>query len=187
MTNIRHSLFLLACSLLVACSMDASAALAAGERAPAIKAQGWLAGQPFPFELEKALRDGPVVVYFFPAANTPGCNIEAALFSQAIGRFKARGASVIGVTAGNTDQLRSFSSDTKTCAGKFPVAGDSGARIATTYGAVIEGRADVASRTSFLVARDGRIAAVHSDMNPSGHVKAMLAGVDALGPAVPAR
>ena len=159
----------------------ALAELKPGDPAPAFSAPAYLAGDAFGFKLADALAEGPVVVYFFPAANTPGCNVEAALFSQAIDRFKAHGVAVIGVTAGNVDQLAEFSSNTETCAGKFPVAADSGAKIAADYDAVLDNKPGWASRTSYLVAPDGRIAAAYTDMNPSRHVRAMLDAAEALG------
>ena len=78
-----------------------------------------------------------MVVYFFPAAHTAGCNIEAHLFSEAIDQFKAQQATVIGVTAGNLDQLAEFSKETEHCGGKFPVAADAGAKIAKEYDAML--------------------------------------------------
>lgn len=176
MKTLKSAVLGLAFVLAAACSQPASATLQPGDAAPDFTAPGWLAGEPFDFHLARALKDGPVVLYFFPAANTPGCNLEASLFSQAIDRFKERGATVIGVTAGNTEQLREFSNDTATCAGKFPVAADEGARIAAQYDAVMEGR-ETSSRTSYVIDQDGRIRAVHSDLNPSRHVEAMLAGL----------
>jgi len=178
MKALKSALLGLAFLFAAACSQPALATLQPGDAAPGFTADGWLAGEPFEFNLARALENGPVVLYFFPAANTPGCNLEASLFSQSIDRFREHDATVIGVTAGNTDQLREFSNDTATCAGKFPVAADEGARIAADYDAVMEGR-DMSSRTSYVIGRDGRIAAVHSDSNPAGHVKAML---DALTP-----
>src|SRR4051812_44922146 len=80
----------------------ALAALKVGAPAPDFSAPAYLAGKPFPFKLSDALKKGPVVVYFFPAAHTAGCNLEAHLFSVAIDKFKAQHATVIGVTAGNT-------------------------------------------------------------------------------------
>ena len=85
--------------------------------------------------------------------------------------------SVIGVTAGNTDQLRAFSADKATCAGKFPVAADPGAKIAADYAAVLDRKPEMSSRTSYLIGQDGRVLAVHSDMNPAQHVKRMLESV----------
>lgn len=156
------------------------AELKPGDRAPAFTAPAYLAGEPFTFNLNEALAKGPVVVYFFPAANTPGCNLEAALFSRAIDKFKRHGATVIGVTAGNVDQLAGFSSDAKTCGGKFPVAADTGATIAAEYDAVMEGKPEMSDRTSYMISPDGTITAVHSDPNPNRHVREMLAAAEAL-------
>ena len=170
----------LACLLAAALPPVALAALKPGTPAPMFSAPAFLAAQPFTFDLKAALAKGPVVVYFFPAAFTPGCNVEAAAFSQAIDKFKAHGASVIGVTAGNIDQLAEFSKDTEKCAGKFPVAADEGARIAKSYDALLAMKPDLSSRTSYVIARDGSIAFVHDAMNPNQHVKETLDAVVAL-------
>lgn len=185
MHALKRSLVLAAFALASACSPQAHATLEVGDSAPDFTAPAWLAGEPFEYVLADALRDGPVVLYFFPAANTPGCNVEAALFSQAVDDFRSHGASVIGVTAGNTGQLKAFSADKATCAGRFPVAADPGARIAADYSAVREGNPGMSSRTSYLIGRDGRILAVHSDSNPARHVKRMLEGLGATGDDTP--
>lgn len=174
MHTLKRSLVLAAFAVASACSSQALATLQPGDTAPDFTAPAWLAGEAFEYSLSESLREGPVVLYFFPAANTPGCNIEAALFSQAIDDFKARGVSVIGITAGNTEQLRAFSADKATCAGKFPVAADAGAKIAADYSAVLERKPEMSSRTSYLIGTDGRVLAVHSDLNPAQHVKHML-------------
>ncbi|QDA56181.1 peroxiredoxin [Thermomonas aquatica] len=161
-------------------ALPAFAALKPGAKAPQFTAPAFLAGKAFSFDLAAALKKGPVVVYFFPAAFTPGCNVEAATFSQAIDKFKAQGASVIGVTAGNTERLAEFSKDTEKCAGKFPVAADDGAKIAKTYDATMMLKPDLASRTSYVIAQDGSIAFVHDAMSPNLHVKETLAAVTAL-------
>lgn len=171
----------LAAAVLIAAAFPASAALKVGDRAPDFKAPAYLAGEPFEYTLADALQKGPVVVYFFPAAHTPGCNLEAHLFSEAIDEFKAAGASVIGITAGNTDQLADFSKETEHCGGKFPVAADPGAKIAAQYDAVLDRKPEWSSRTSYVIAPSGRISAVHADMNPNQHVKSMLDAVRALG------
>ena len=156
-----------------------STSLTVGAPAPDFSAQAWLAGKEFNYALADARAKGPVVLYFFPAAYTPGCNVEAHQFSKAIDKFAAAGASVIGVTAGNADQLAKFSADNESCAGKFPVAADPGAKIAAQYGVVLEQKPEWSNRTSFVIDREGRIAAVHSDLSPDGHVDAMLAGLKA--------
>lgn len=168
----------IAASILLAA--PAQAALKPGDKAPVFTAPAYLAGKPFTYDLAQALAKGPVVLYFFPAAHTPGCNLEAHLFSEATDDFAKHGASVIGVTAGNIDELAEFSSETEHCGGKFPVAADPGAKIAAQYDAVLDARPDWSSRTSYVIAPDGTIAAVHSEMSPSHHVRAMMEAVEAL-------
>ena len=155
----------------------AFAALEVGDKAPDFSAPAWLAGEPFTFELADALEKGPVVVYFFPAAHTPGCNLEAHLFSEAIDAFKAHDATVIGLTAGNTDELAAFSKETEHCGGKFPVAADQGAKIARQYDAILAKKPEWSDRTSYVIDRSGKIVHVHSDLNPNRHVAETLAAV----------
>ncbi|MEO5829149.1 MAG: peroxiredoxin, partial [Rhodanobacter sp.] len=138
-------------------TMPAFAALKVGTQAPAFSAPAYLAGQPFTFDLADALKKGPVVVYFFPAPHTSGCNVEAHLFSEAIDKFKAEHATVIGVTAGNLDQLAAFSKETDHCGGKFPVAADAGAKIAKQYDATLLMRPGWSDRTSYVIAPSGKI------------------------------
>ena len=163
------------------------AALKPGAAAPTFTAPAYLAGQAYTFDLKASLAKGPVVLYFFPAAFTPGCNAEAAAFSQAIDKFKAQGATVIGVTSGNTERLAEFSSDIEKCAGKFPVAADTGAKIAKSYDATLSMKPDLSSRTSYVIGKDGKIVHVHDAMNPNLHVKETLDAVTALARATPAK
>ena len=158
----------------------ALAALKVGTHAPEFSAPAFLAGKPFTFDLADALKKGPVVVYFFPAAHTSGCNIEAHLFSQAIDQFKAEHATVIGVTAGNTDQLADFSKETEHCGGKFAVAADPGAKIAKDYDAILSMKPEWSDRTSYVIAPSGSIVHVYSDLNPNKHVDETLEAVKAL-------
>ena len=164
----------------IAFAAPSLAALKAGARAPDFSAPAYLAGEPFTYKLADALKKGPVVLYFFPAAHTPGCNLEARQFSQAIDKFKAHGATVIGVTAGNVDELADFSKETEHCGGKFPVAADPGAKIAKQYDAILDKKPEWASRTSYVIAPDGTVAHVYSEMNPARHVQEMLAAVEKL-------
>ncbi|QWC58204.1 redoxin domain-containing protein [Erythrobacter sp. 3-20A1M] len=152
-----------------------------GKAAPAFTARGAMAGKPVTVDLKAALRNGPVVLYFFPAAFTPGCNVEAHTFAQNIAKFKAAGATVIGMTAGNTDQLAKFSSEK--CAGKFTVAAASPALL-NKYDVSLKGKdgatTGYSSRTTYVIGQDGKVASVYSDMNPAEHVKNSLAAVHRL-------
>ena len=178
----RTTLAALAFATSVALGVPALAALKVGAEAPGFSAPAYLAGEPFTFKLADALEKGPVVVYFFPAAHTPGCNLEAHLFSEAIEKFKAHDATVIGLTAGNTDSLAAFSKETEHCGGKFPVAADQGAKIARQYDAILDRKPDWSDRTSYVIDRSGKIVHVHSDLNPNRHVSERLAAVEALDP-----
>ena len=164
----------------LALAMPAFAALSAGAKAPDFTAPAYLAGKPFTFSLADALKKGPVVVYFFPAAHTSGCNVEAHLFSQAIDQFTAHHATVIGVTAGNTEQLADFSKETEHCSGKFPVASDPGAKIAGQYDAILKQKPEWSDRTSYVIAPSGSIAFAYSNLDPKEHVSQTLKAVKAI-------
>jgi peroxiredoxin Q/BCP len=161
-------------------AMPAFAALKVGTQAPDFTAPAYLAGQPFTFNLADALKKGPVVVYFFPAPHTSGCNIEAHMFSEAIPQFTAAHATVIGVTAGNLDQLAAFSKEADHCSGKFPVAADEGAKIAKQYDALLLLKPGWSDRTSYVIAPSGKITYVYSSLSPSKHVQETLDAVKAL-------
>ena len=184
-TNSPRSLALTAASLVVAfacagAAAPAFASLEVGAQAPDFTAPAYLKGKPFTFKLADALKKGPVVVYFFPAVHTPGCNLEAHLFSESIGKFKAAHATVIGVSAGKVDEMAAFSKETEHCGGKFPVAADAGAKIAAQYDALLPQKPELSARTSYVIGADGKIVHVYSEMNPNGHVKETLAAVEAL-------
>jgi thioredoxin-dependent peroxiredoxin len=171
----RH---VLAAALILTAAMPALAELKPGAAAPTFTAQGAVAGQAFNVDLKAALKKGPVVLYFFPAAFTPGCNAEAHAFAEAIDAFKAQGATVIGMTAGNTDQIAKFSS--AYCAGKFPVAAATPA-VAAGYDVALkrpDGSASgYTSRTSYVITPDDRIYFVYSDANAAEHVAKTLDAV----------
>lgn len=169
-----------------------STILTKGATAPLFTAKASLAGHEFDFSLKKALASGPVVLYFYPAAYTGGCDLEAHTFAGLKDEFTAAGATIIGVSADNISRLNSFSSDPDYCAGKFPVASDPGGKIAATYGLKLmppkPGIKDVRGRevthgfiprTTFVIDKEGKIAAVFSSktdgISPDEHVKKALA------------
>jgi peroxiredoxin Q/BCP len=175
----RLAAALAACAVALAFAPVAEAALKPGARAPDFSAPAYLAGKPFTFKLSDALKTGPVVVYFFPSAYTKGCDIEAAKFSEAAAEFKALGATVIGVTAGKTDQLAKYSVDTKTCGGKFAVAADADVKIAKQYDAEFGGPIKLSNRTSYVIAPDGKVLHAYSAMGPVEHIDETLTAVKA--------
>jgi peroxiredoxin len=153
---------------------QAFAALPVGASAPDFTTQATLAGKPFTFSLADALRAGPVVLYFYPAAFTKGCTVEAHEFAEATEKFKALGATVIGVSHDPIDTLNKFS--VSECRNKFAVASDADLKIAKAYDARLL-ITSYSNRTSYVIAPDGKIIYVYSALDPDKHVENTLAAV----------
>jgi thioredoxin-dependent peroxiredoxin len=153
----------------------ALAALADGTPAPDFTAQASMGGKEFTFSLADALKKGPVVLYFYPAAFTKGCTIEAHDFADAMDKYQALGATVIGVSHDKIDTLDKFS--VSDCRSKFPVAADPDETVIKQYDAVLEKHPEYANRTSYVIAPDGKILMSYTDLNPDKHVELTLAAV----------
>ncbi len=174
-------------SLLALTLLGVSPALAAlniGDPAPRFTATAALGGKTFRYSLTEALAKGPVVLYFFPAADSADCSIEAYAFAEAIDKFTALGASVIGVSADDIDTLAKFS--VKACQSRFPVASDESKTVINGFDALMQTRPDFANRISYVIAPDGKVAFFYLNLNPEKHVERMLDAVRAL-PKAPAR
>lgn len=153
----------------------ALAALADGSQAPDFTAQASMGGKEFTFALADALKKGPVVLYFYPAAFTTGCTIEAHDFADATDKFAALGATVIGVSHDNIATLDKFS--VSDCRSKFPVAADPDKSIIKSYDAVLAIKPEYANRTSYVIAPDGKVLMSYTALNPDKHVENTLAAV----------
>ena len=166
--------------ILAAAASPAAAALPVGAKAPDFVTTGAMAGKPFRLHLKRELRKGPVVLYFYPKAFTKGCTLEARAFSEASADFRKAGARVIGMSADDLPTLKRFS--VEGCRNAFPVATATAATIrAYDVAMPVVGRlTTMSNRTSYVIARDGRIALVHSELDWSRHVGKTLAAVRAL-------
>ena len=168
-------------TLLLACVLNfaglAHAQLKVGDAAPSFQAIGALAGEVVEFNLDEALKKGPVVLYFYPKAFTSGCTIEAQLFAESINDFKANKATVVGMSADNMKTLKEFSSGP--CAGKFIVAADEDQAIIKKYDAALKVWPGVADRISYVITPDKKIYEMYEGFNPEQHVKRTLAAVQA--------
>ena len=153
----------------------AIAALQEGAKAPDFTAQASLGGKDFSFSLADALKKGPVVLYFYPAAFTHGCTIEAHDFADAMPQYAALGATVIGVSHDKIDTLDRFS--VSECRSKFPVAADPDEIVIKSYDAALPSHPQYANRTSYVIAPDHSILMTYTDMNPDKHVELTLATV----------
>lgn len=158
-----------------ACVTQAWAALDVGESAPDFTADAALAGKAYNYSLKDSLSKGPVVLYFFPAAFTEGCSIEAQQFAQAVPQFEALGASIIGVSGDSIETLSKFS--LQVCQGNFPVASDASKTIMKAYDATMKAMPDFATRVSYVIAPNGAILYSYLSLNPNKHVENSLAAV----------
>ncbi len=155
-------------ALAAAAAAPAFAHLEPGATAPLFTTKATLAGHEFAFSLADALKKGPVVLYFYPAAFTPGCTAEAHDFAAAMPKFRALHATVIGVSMDGIHKLDRFS--VTECRKQFPVASDKSGAISKSYDAVLSGMMGYASRTSYVISPDGKIVYAYTAMDPSGHV-----------------
>ena len=161
-------------ALLVLCSAaPARAALDVGEKAPDFTTPAALAGKQFSYSLAEALKKGPVVLYFFPAAYSEGCSLEAHNFAEAMPQFQALGATVVGVSADDITTLSKFS--VQSCQNRFPVASDESQAVMKSFDAVMHTRPEYANRITYVVAPDGTIAYQYMSLNPNKHVEKTLA------------
>ncbi len=160
---------------LAAIPLTAGAALDVGERAPDFATPAALGGKVYRYSLAESLKKGPVVLYFFPAAFSEGCSIEAHEFAEAIPQFEALGATVVGVSGDDIDTLTKFS--VKSCQSRFPVASDEAMAVIKSYDAVLQTRPEYANRISYVIAPDGSIVSSYMSLNPGKHVEKMLGAV----------
>jgi len=148
------------------------AALTPGDVAPPFAAPAALAGESYAFDLREALQQGPVVLYFYPAAFTQGCTIEAQAFAAAIEDFRALGATVVGVSGDNLETLKRFS--VSACASKFAVAADDDHRIMKAYDTALAFRPGMAGRISYVISPAGKIIYAFDSPRPHEHVSNTL-------------
>jgi peroxiredoxin Q/BCP len=161
--------------LLLSVSTSSYAALDVGDAAPNFTASAALGGKVFKFNLADSLAKGPVVLYFFPAAFSVGCSIEAHEFAESIPKFEALGATVIGVSSDDIATLGKFS--VQACQGRFPVASDDTQAVMKSYDAVMALKPDYANRVSYVIAPNGKVLYNYQSLNPSRHVEKTLAAL----------
>ena len=160
--------------------LAAHADLAVGTVAPDFSTDGALGGKAMPVALKALLAKGPVVLYFYPKAFSPGCTLEAHAFAEASADFAKAGATVIGMSNDTVPALQKFS--TLDCRDKFAVAAATPAIIkAYDVSLVLAGKdTGLSNRTSYIITPDGKVAFAHTDMDWRSHVDMTLAFVQKL-------
>jgi thioredoxin-dependent peroxiredoxin len=129
------------------------------------------------FTLSAALAQGPVVLFFYPAAMTRGCTKEACHFRDLATEFGARGAQRIGISMDDVARQSKFASVEGL---DYPLLADVGGRVASLYG-VKRGLGILkVKRTTFVIGTDRRILdAISSETSMNVHAERALAALDA--------
>jgi len=122
-----------------------------------------------------AERGHPVIVYFYPKDGTPGCTKEACAFRDTWNLYTAAGVQVFGVSADSEKSHAEFAKEQKL---PFPILADPEQKWITAFG--VATRLGMASRVSFLLDKDGKVARVYPDVDPAFHAEAVLKDAAAL-------
>jgi len=169
-------LFPTAAALLgMALATPASASLALGNQAPDFSAQSVQGETPMSVHLAEVLKKGPMVLFFLPSVFIGSSAAECHQFADNIDKFRAAGATVVGMSRDPLDTLARFS--TKECAGKFPMAS---ADFDIVTGFDVNDSANFATRTTYVISPGGRVVFVDDDDDYAGHVRNTLAFVQGM-------
>lgn len=120
----------------------------------------------------------PVLLYFYPKDDTPGCTKEACEFRDKYTEFKKRGAVVIGISLQDEKSHQAFKAKHHL---PFDLVVDSDGTIAKSYGVGKFPVAGLLKRQSVLIGKDGTVLKFYEDVNPDTHAQQALKDLDSLG------
>lgn len=129
-----------------------------------------------------ALKGSPVVLFFYPRDDTPGCTKESIAFSEGLDDFAAAGAKVFGISKDSVASHQKFSTKREL---SVPLLSDEHGSVCEDYGVWKEknmyGKTYMGiERTTYLIDANGNIAQVWAKVKVPGHAEAVLAAVQAL-------
>lgn len=116
-----------------------------------------------------SFRGSPVVLYFYPKDDTPGCTAEACNFRDNFSQFKEKGITVLGVSVDSQKSHKKFQEKYNL---NFTLVADDSKKIVTQYG--VKGMTGHANRVTYLIDRDGKIAHVYEKVSPKTHGSEVL-------------
>jgi peroxiredoxin Q/BCP len=125
------------------------------------------------------LRGRPVVLYFYPKDDTPGCTVEACAFREDSPAYRKSGVVILGVSPDSVESHRKFKAKFNL---PFPLLADEGHRVAEAYGAWGEKKRAGQTymgilRTTFLIGSDGILLKVFENVKPDGHSQEILSAL----------
>jgi thioredoxin-dependent peroxiredoxin len=133
-------------------------------------------GDRFPIEKLPVALDGPAVVYFYPAALTPGCTMEAKAFNDRYDRFRDAGYEVVGVSTDRVEKNDEFRSE---CRLAFPLVSDEDGALTTELDLMKQygDHGLYARRVTYVLDADGVIQHVWEVSDAGAHPEEVLAAV----------
>ena len=120
------------------------------------------------------LADGPIVLFFYPAAMTPGCTKEACHFRDLAGEFEAVGATRVGISTDAVTKQARFSDSQRF---DYPLLSDADGAVAESFGVKrgLLGKFLPVKRTTFVIDKEGKIIEIVADPKPAAHNEATAA------------
>ncbi len=117
-------------------------------------------------------RGKPLVLYFYPRDDTPGCAEQAMRFRDSMREFEALGAAVCGVSVNGTKSHAAFAVKYKLA---FPLLSDTRGAVSARYGSIRDfGILKFAKRNTFLIDSDGKVAQVYVGVNAGRNAQQVL-------------
>ncbi len=128
-------------------------------------------------------RGSPVVLFFYPRADTPGCTTEACEFRDLYSELKAAGAVLLGISRDTPGKQKKFAEKFNL---SYTLLADPEMNVAKQFDVVKQGNmygkpVTKVERSTFLFDKEGRLAAEFRAVKPEGHAAEMLAAVKAIG------
>ena len=122
--------------------------------------------------LESLLADGPVVLFFYPAAMTKGCTIESCHFRDLKAEFEAAGAQRVGISMDTVEKQAEFSS---THDFDYPLLADTDGTVASLFGVTRRIGALRTKRSTFVIGQDRTVLGViNSELSMNSHADKAL-------------
>ncbi|SDM39715.1 peroxiredoxin Q/BCP [Halogranum gelatinilyticum] len=125
-------------------------------------------------------RGRPVIVYFYPRADTPGCTTEACGFRDSWDAFEERDVAVLGISDDPVDDLDDFAAKFDL---PFTLLSDEDGEVSEKYESYGEKNMfgntfDGVFRNTYVVGADGTVEHVYEGVSPDGHAEEILADLD---------
>lgn len=106
----------------------------------------------------------PVIIYFYPKANTPGCTKQACGIRDDLSKFKENGIPIFGISVDSKEDIQEFINDYEL---NFPLLSDNTKEVSKSYGVL--NNIGVSSRLTFIIDKNGKLAEIIRDVDVETH------------------